>query len=260
MGVIKDCSCPHGQPGGLARRKTVFDNIRKETPNAVFIDCGNLTDKNVNQELLRELLYKLQYDVICCYMCDYERLYSNKTTKLNPGDLPLLLCNYIYDKNIETLAQPLVKDDIDPSVLIISYTSQSILSGTDSTAISKDNKLLSWEDTINKYGTQSSKFNGIVVLVCNWDYNDTDMLTVPPTIIQDWKGLDVIIIGGSGFIEPEVKRENGVITVYPGIYGEYVLILDIWSENGKDISKFEWEVIPTETVMPDSTFEVLIGN
>ena len=40
-GMIKPCHCP-GQPlGGLARRKTLVDSLRRGEPNSIFVDTGN---------------------------------------------------------------------------------------------------------------------------------------------------------------------------------------------------------------------------
>lgn len=67
LGAIQSCDCPYGQPGGLDRRKTIFDRIRTETPDAVFIDCGRLWKKqpdSLETALLGDLMDRLQYDFV----------------------------------------------------------------------------------------------------------------------------------------------------------------------------------------------------
>ncbi len=66
-GAYKSCSCPKGQPGGLARRATIFKEIRSETPDAFFVDCGSFERDIRIQKGARTLLFELMrmfnYDV-----------------------------------------------------------------------------------------------------------------------------------------------------------------------------------------------------
>lgn len=261
-GAVKDCICPHGQPGGLARRKTIFDDIRRETPDALFIACGSLTDDQNGNELdllLYGLLFDLHYNLICCYMDDWERLSPFIWAEFDPPleQLPFLNCNIASHRPIEKLTQEMIVGR-DSSLMVVAYTNLANYAEKDSIFLDLEYQLLNWQETVEKYSAIVKDFKGLSALICNWDYKDPDMPTVPPGLMTELPDLDLIIIGGSGFIDPLVKSGTGLLVVYPGVYGEYVLVLDIWSENGRDVSRFEWEAIPTESVAPDSTFENII--
>ncbi|HHE46555.1 MAG TPA: hypothetical protein ENL08_02480 [Bacteroidetes bacterium] len=258
-GAIRECHCPHGQPAGLARRKTIFDEIRHETPDAVFIECGSLTDSQVEPRLLVDLLNELDYDLICCYMVDYERIRSRSTGDSVPVNLPLSFCNYTGKERGQPFPELKFNRSTEPGLMIITFTSLYNCSEAD-TVLSGDYQLLSWDETVALHSTQVKDFVGVTAAVCNWDYSDPDMQAVPPDIRSELPGLDLIIIGGSGYIEPEAVMKNGLLVVYPGVYGEYVLLVDLWSADNVSISRFEWEAIPTETARADPEFVNMIES
>ncbi len=96
-------------------------------------------------------------------------------------------------------------------------------------------------------------------------------------LCKNWQNLDLMILSGGGYVMPEARNvyeemyrsapqkfefdeDKIILLAYPGDYNEFVLVLDIWTEDGSNISRYEWERIPTESVRPDSTFQALIDS
>ncbi|MCF7809476.1 hypothetical protein K9N50_00660 [bacterium] len=265
-GAVRECACLYGQPGGLARRKNIFDQIRREMSEALFIEYGNLTNEQTNPLLLKDLFNKLKYDLICPYMIDYDRLQDDLGDSVNSQKLPFYFSNLkenncdsfvscnlsciIRDVGFEKKPTTYSKNEL----LIISFTSLYNKAETDTTPKMYNYNLMDWDETIGRFRNTIKEFKGISVLICNWDYANLDMQTVPESIDIDLPGLDVIIIGGSGYVEPEVREECGVLSVYTGNYGEYIMVLDLWKNTSSGVSKYEWQAIPTEIAEPDSLF------
>lgn len=213
-GAIKNCKCPNGQPGGIARRKAIFDRLRGNAPEEYFIDCGNIS-RNSNSvdelDLLVKLYKLLNYDYINCYLNKFKK--NPNSCEENSNKLKVLIST--------------------PGI---------------------DNFFRAWID--------SKPEIGITVLLKNLSNseNEDDPVVAFLDSFSGKEELDILIVGGGGFIHPDVVDHEGTLLVYPGIYGEYVTVLDIWTVNGNEISKFEWELIPSEGVKPDSEFVALIDS
>jgi len=268
-GTIGECSCPHGQPAGLARRKAIFDRIRETTPEAIFLDCGSLTERDMLETelcLLVDLYQMLDYDAIGCYVIDFTRI--GQLACCSPKiRIPLLIGNAsqsgenLSGSNLQaaSVTQPVILPQRGKKTIWIDvFTSLYNVAETDNPPNLNRYRLQDWKQYCKAVRDDNKLTSGLSVLICNWDYTDTDMATVPPDIKSNIPGLDVLIVGGSGNIEPEVVDREGLLVVYPGVYGEFVMVLDLWSGNGVDVDRFEWETIATETVVPDSTFTRMV--
>jgi len=238
MGAINECDCPGGQPGGLARRKSIFDAVRLDKAKTVFIDCGTLLKDDMSTaeiNLTFDLLDLLSYDLISYTDHDYK--FITKTT----------------DFQSSTLKGNLSKQRssfLDGNIYI--------------TALSGDNSVAKgWESTVSQ--------TGISVIALNEDVAGKFQI-LPDEIEQSSFPLDIIIFYGSGYIEAgvepyQLKGSSGdgstiskeILIARAGIYGEYVLVIDIWTEDGDEVSRYEWEAMPTEAYPPDSTFHAKIN-
>lgn len=217
---MKNCVCPSGQPGGLARRKTIFDRIRQNDPETIFIDCGELFKSkpdSIEVNLLVELYRLLDYNLVSPYIKDYALVERYVST----GELPLSFRDILGIKRIDT----------QTSIVSLDVSNGNV-------------------------------HHERALTVATYNYcDDEDEVDYDNS---DWKkafckdGLDVVIIGGGGFIEPTVKRKSGFLEVYPGVYGEFVLLLELILKPESGISSFQWEAIPTESALPDSSFKAII--
>ncbi|NQT35214.1 hypothetical protein HQ587_08490 [bacterium] len=286
MGAIKECKCPSGQPGGLARRKIILESIKQEMPLPVLIECGSLTDEEIKPfeaELFTSLMVKSDYDIICSYITDLNRLLATHPDPTSVGKLPLMMNNLMsvekqsrnnlgdkhgsitltgYPSADESQAgeTPWISNLNQTYLMILTFTHMSKLKTEQDILLENDYNLLNWQQFGDQIKQQIDDYRGLTGLVYNWQDRDDEIPLFPADIRTVIPGIDLVIIGGTALVEPEVKSEDGLLTIQPGIYGEYVLIVDLWSENRVEISRFEWEVIPTETVLPDSTFQSIIDS
>ena len=256
-GAVKECVCPHGQPGGLARRKTIFDRIRQEQPESVFVDCGKLLGKEPDSSGVDKIirLYKrLSYDLLSHHLDDYRAIVKLGFTK-QLIELPVMF-DIPYDCLI---------DLDDTAIRLNDYFTRGLVDKNSGNA-----RMLSsagWEMLFYTYrGSHDSndnagEFPGLIGIIYNLSIDEDNVgveFFTNPDSSGFIPGVDVVIIGGGGYIESEVIEENDVLVIYPGVYGEFVLQIDIRSETGTEVSGFEWVVTPTESVIPDSTFNSII--
>lgn len=159
---------------------------------------------------------------------------------------------------------------IEDYLLLNRYTSSVALplSFTDSTdnigtPIIRNNDVRSGKfnrPSITSFPLQSDNDELLTIAVYNLfdDEDEIDYTTSTWKKIISRDKVKVVIIGGGGFVEPDVRLVDRLLEVYPGVYGEYVLNLAIWVEPDSGISSFQWEAIPTEAVLPDSSFNSII--
>lgn len=237
MGAINECDCPGGQPGGLARRKSILDAIRAESPDAVFIDCGKLFDNVMSQTelaLVWDLLKLLEYDLVSG--TEYDNIILEDRDKTSAS----YKANYYKDQTLSLFDHKL-------------NIAALINDGSD---------VLDWKI--------STTLTGLSIILLNED-NIDDLSFLIESDIESISQLDIIIFYGSGYIEANVelypislgkseklKNAKKILLARPSMYGEYVLVLDLWTEDGNKISRFEWESIATESYPPDSTFQAKI--
>lgn len=319
MGAIRECHCPSGQPGGLARRKTIFDNIRSETPDAIFIETGRLTNDKMDGheiELQKLLLYRLDYDIVNCYLIDFYRVTPGLIFKgdLKPDQLKSLvpysgeidnfwpkLNTFPFELNLDqilgstrrnkspdlTLLNRIRVFEFDSvsgnKVVIASRTANYEYALLDS-LIKKRYSIekpydISNSGGINEITPSDFPSDALSILVRNMvigDNPEQDENEIPVELhgSENLKNLDIVVLGNDGYIEPDIEKsslqnyypensvipEKDILIVRPGLYGEYVLVIDIDVNDRYDISSFEWEAIPTRSVEPDSSMQSYINQ
>jgi hypothetical protein len=293
MGAIRDCQCPHGQPGGLARRKTAFDRLRSETPDAIFIDCGRLTANNSEAwegVLLFRLLDSLKYDLICPYFADLGRLsgpnsppscdsapfkFSHpplpvrktvSTTMPDPDHLSIQM-HFEFGAVEWSIGMANKEESVlargGTFLKIITLSAQTDLDYWSPEADSENSRLSPLSaDCVSPtpgvdyapkdYSSVVQEFQGLTALVRDlnpWEEELSPMdwsLGLNRADPEGWRylqplrpELDLVIVGGGGFVEAEVKEREDLLVVYPGLYGGYVLVLDLWTEDGRSVSRYE---------------------
>ena len=231
MGAINECDCPGGQPGGLARRKSIFDAIRKETPDAVFIDCGKLFSDNMSKEEIElsvDLLNLLDYDLIRSNRFDFDKLDSAKTLKaLTDQEFSMFGGKLKFGWNgFQIWQQPNSKKITPKPDLSIS--------------IGIDNNKYKGMDFGMTFPLQQSDI-GI--------FYDSGYTEPNVEVLHHEVHTGVA----------EIRYDQTILIAKPSMYGEHVLLLDVWMhDTWPTISRFEWQSIATETYPPDSTFQAKI--
>lgn len=311
MGAIRECHCPSGQPGGLARRKTIFDNIRQEIPDAIFIECGRLTnDKMGNSEikLLQDLLTELNYDIVNSYLVDYCKFLKfvamdYSTPSGSSGLVPIIVMteiNFSFEGSIQPQRKPSSgwRESSDGWIIqrkrefefqssgnpiVVSTQTANYEIASEDNLIGKQFSVLepynlSEPSGINEITPSGFPSDALSVLVRNIVLTDSvaDETDIPTDLYgtKNLSNLDVVIVGNDGHVEPDVEKsplsnyqakgsafpDKDILIVRPGLYGEYILVIDLDVNQDYEITSFEWEAIPTRSAVPDSAFESRITD
>lgn len=199
-GYIRECRCPDGSPGGLARRKTAFDRIRAATPGAIFIDCGEVLRPGMSEAEVRladELYQSLPYHFV------WARTASARLP-LPPGDAPKAQPQWVGPP-------PAAMVTVDQGLTLMVAAEPDTGAEADWAAV--------WK--------------------------------VQPAI-------DLLIVGGGGYVQANVEKVGAGRVARPGLNGGEILVIDLFTDGRGAVERCEWQVIPTESVAPDSTFQAII--
>lgn len=270
-GVLRECICPQGTSGGIARLTTAIEQIRKDSPNAIFLDGGRLTSRFNNDDeirLLADLYYDLRMDVNNFYLEDYFLFHRAELA------LEQLFCGsqhkmYIPFKQLEAGKLERINQHIVIKKASVDVNITTVTANFDFTKSHKD--LVKLWHYIEGYNVIDRSRDpeaipqaneGLNVLMYNLveSQEDVDFGKNVPAEVESAKGYDVVIIGGGGFFEPELReclsnKETGKtkLVVFPGVYGEHIIVLDIIVDGDGGIVSYEWELLFTGSVLPDET-------
>lgn len=290
MGALKACHCPHGQPGGLARRSTIFRRIREKSPRALFIDCGRLTSDKLDpgeSALLRNLVQRLDYDIVNCYLEDFFHLAFPPGQFAKPGipagwntadegmpdeiNLPFTM-RYSGDSSQAVFVE---RRDIRTSfyrgsqiIEVITLTANDETRGEIPVTLRHYVSSTGYDINRCSFSSEQAPFpmpDSVFTLVLWNTVEDTAGVEEPLEKIMDelhggLENADLVIVGGGGYIEPEVRRVENLLYALPGVYGEYVLVIDLWLDDDNHVTAFEWEAVPSESALPDSSFDATISG
>ncbi len=291
-GAVKECHCPNGQPGGLARRQTIIQQLRSESPaQTTVLDCGRLTrdgEEPLEAVLLGELICLMPYNFICCYLVDFHQIFFNEICRSdNPAKIPLYkeMNNRMTIKDILKKGSNkwpfgcIFRDSSSTEALLQRYNYYtglgSVLQMCPAIVFHVQTAWFEREDVKDNLVDSLSRFyhcgpqretdpwpkafeaEGLTVNIRN--LRDMDDFLGPVQELDvcgaDLTNLDVAIFGGGGYLEPEVFTVNHLITAHPDDFGAFVLALDLWTKDGRTISRFEWEAVPSDGVPPDTAFQ-----
>lgn len=246
-GNILPCECEDLPYGGLARRKSVLDQIRKEAKNTITVDAGDFLDQfgtNPKQDEMVIRLYEdLGYDGI--NIGDNEL--ANETlffkSKLLSSKLPLVSSS-ITDQYDQNVTKPyIVRTVSNIKIALIGYTPKSSFQyfpEWKKLEVKVKNEREKLRQVLNDV---KDKVHMIILLSNAGDDEDYKLAEAFPMIN--------IIVGGHDQVELEEPVQVGhTIVVQAGGNGGYVGKLDVLYSNGNTKSVHN-KLIPLDKSVKD---------
>lgn len=272
-GAIKDCKCPNGQPGGLARRVTIIRELQHEAPHMnLVIDCGRITGENPDElelVLTGDLYTQMGYDYVLPYYIDFlsyiHEPFSYPFLPFIPnlweGVIPRkAIANPLSDENEYKVRYTDVENRIKLAIFFqtAKFDQDYMFEGNRNSSVGI---MYPASEKIVQKMPDSFPSDSLSINIRNLIETDEYIDPVEVIDLNDpaYAELDLLILGGGGYIEPEVIKVNNTLVAHPGIMGGHVLAVDIWTEDGHSISAFEWQAIPTASALPDSSAQAKVN-
>ena len=249
-GYLESCDCPENPFGGLVRRVTMVNELKKENPQVLLLDSGDTLSAYPDPLLAKYTLLameKVGYDALA--LGDQELILGIDYIKneIAKGKLPFYSANLTVcegEKCSSLAPSHLIKTVGGFKVGIISIISPKVFIFFPKDKI-KDMKVLSSTDTLEGFVDAFRKEVDLIIVLSHSGYEEDSNLA------KQIQGIDVIIGGHSQTLvkEPGVAGETRIVQA--GEKGQYVGKLDIKFDEKKKFSSCQYQLFPLTKDIPD---------
>ncbi|MCX7918878.1 MAG: 5'-nucleotidase C-terminal domain-containing protein [bacterium] len=237
--------------GGIARRVTVIKQIKKQNPNTLLLDAGDLLSGTPISGFFKgeadwKSIELAGYDAMAIGNHDFDYGQEVLRNAIKTCKVPLLSANIIEQSTGNLLAKPyLFKSYSGLTVAIIGLTTPTAPTSThpkNVVGLSFGNP----QETVQKYLPELRKKAKLIIVLSHLGYGEDRELA------EQVNGIDIIVGGHSHTKLLNYQEVNRTIIVQALQWGLYLGRLDVTVEKGKIIDK-KAELIPITNTIPEDT-------
>ena len=242
-GDLEPCGCTlEGDLGGIKRRATLVDELRKTSPELFLISSGGLivshtaSDRLTNKYILKGF-EALNYDAIGVQWQDL----SYSAEFIQTAHLPLVASNWQGDQfgNYKLIERG------DRKLAFFSWLEPTAESQMMTSASAFQKRTKARTGILENNLAKAKSKNALTVLAANLDY-ETALASLP------LKHVDILIIKSTSEKYAEPKMVKGSLVLEPGSRGMRVGLLDITLDSDSHIKSFRHQQIPLSPSIVDS--------
>lgn len=234
------CSCPLHPEGGIARRATIINQLRKKSPEALLLDAGGFfaggakDEYTQNSELdKKRSLVNLQamdlmgYDAV--NISDEEFNFGSEFLKdqIGKSSIPFVSCNFEFDK----LCPYIIKNIGDVKVGIIGV--DGVFSARKAVGV----KFIDPQEAVKNTVEELNKQNTDIIILLGYLPKGTEQ-----QFIKGIAGIDIFIAGYSSNDRELLVKVGSTLIVRPVWQGRSLGKLNLKIEN-KKITGYNVEAI-----------------
>ncbi len=234
--------------GGVARRATIIENIRKENPNTILLDAGDIFQGTpyfnfYGGELEFKLMNMLKYDVATIGNHDFDNGIDGLHAQLPKAQFQFVSANYDFTNTVlDTWVKPyeiLIKDDIRIGVFGLGIELQGLVMKD----LYKETKYLDPIEIAQDMSNLLKNEEKCDLVIClshlGYDYQSTPEKVGDLSLARATENIDLIIGGHTHtFLEkPTVvknRKDKEVLVNQVGCYGLYLGRIDFYFDDQKD--------------------------
>ncbi len=249
-GYIESCDCPENPFGGLVRRVTLVNELKKDNPQILLLDGGDTLSPYpdpLSAKYVFLAMEKVGYDAIA--LGDQELILGRDYIKseIEKNKLPFYSANLTTcEGDVCSYLAPshLIKEIGNLKIGIISVISPKvfIFFPRDKT---KDFKVLSATETVQGFVDNFRNEVDLIIVLSHSGYEEDANLA------KQIKGIDIIIGGHSQTLVKDAAGKNNTLIVQAGEKGQYLGKLDLKFDEKKKISSYQYQLLPLTKDIPD---------
>jgi len=234
--------------GGIARRATIIENIRKENPNTLLLDAGDIFQGTpyfnfYGGELEFKLMSMLKYDVVTIGNHDFDNGIEGLYAQFPYAKFKFVSANYDFSNTVlDTLVKPyeiLIKDGIKIGVFGLGIE----LEGLVMKDLYKETNYLNPIEIAQDMSAILKNKEKCDLVIClshlGYDYKNEPKKVSDLSLAKATENIDLIIGGHTHTFLKEptvVKNRKGkeVLVNQVGCYGLYLGRIDFYFDNKKN--------------------------
>lgn len=236
----------------MARRATIIEQIRKQYPNTLLVDAGDMFSTihrfpELHARTVFSAMEKMDYDAINVADGDLSLGTAFFDSLSKHSALHLVSANLNIVETAQLVYPPyVVKDYGTFKVGVMGLTETQFFSET----CLKEGDLASGESlsVLRKYLPEIRQHSDIIVLLSHLGKEGTIELLRQ----DDIDGIDVAIVGHNSNPSADPVNVEGTLVVQNGVKGEYIGKLVVTVGEAKQITGFKGELVRLTSDIPDS--------
>ena len=260
-GVLQNCNCPNTPLGGMEKRATFVSQWRKDHPNTILLDSGDiLSFNNIHAESDTKLLRAMEalnYSAVNIGDQEFSNGIQFLQTQITKKSIPWVTSNIEPTNNAAFIVPEMrVINIVDLNVLIMGVIDSESFGFYNRVFGDLNLQVISPIESIQKIYIKAltNEKVDLVILLSNLGYDADELLA------QELDFIDVIIGGHSQhqFEQPQVI--NNTIIIQCGRNGQYVGHLELQFNQGK-LTAHSGELIPMDlSIIDDEAMLKLISE
>ncbi len=234
--------------GGVARRATIIENIRKENPNTLLLDAGDIFQGTpyfnfYGGELEFKLMSMLKYDVVTIGNHDFDNGIEGLHAQLPYAKFNFVSANYDFTNTVmDTFVKPykiIIKDSIKIGIFGLGIA----LEGLVMQELYKETKYLNPIEIAQDMSAILKNEEKCDLVIClshlGYDYKDEPNKVSDLSLARATENIDLIIGGHTHTFlkEPTVvknRKDKNVLVNQVGCYGLYLGRIDFYFDSQKN--------------------------
>jgi len=232
--------------GGVARRATLVENIRKENPNTLLLDAGDIFQGTpyYGGELEFKLMSMLKYDFATIGNHDFDNGIEGLYAQLPHADFEFVSANYDFSNTImDTHVKPykiIVKDGIKIGIFGLGVQLEGLVDKNMYKETVYNDPITTAQD-MSRILKEEKKCDLVICLShIGYHYSNAPERVSDLKLAKATKDIDLIIGGHTHTFLPKPTIEknsvnNNVLINQVGCYGLYLGKIDFYFEPGKAV-------------------------
>ncbi len=223
--------------GGYLRRVALFDKIRQEHPDALFLDCGDFSQGSVYYNLYQgevevKLMNLMRYDACTIGNHEFDFGLDNLARLIRMADFPFVCCNYDFTGTpCEGLVRPYIiieRAGVRVGIFGVCPQPEGLITGKNFEGMRYTRPAQAAQPVIDRLRNEE----GCDLVVCLSHLGWKDDPDMDKDFVRSTTGIDVLLGGHSHtyFEEPQYLRDkkgHEVIVDHQGKNARFVGLIEV---------------------------------
>jgi len=264
-GELEQCGCKKNPKGGLARRATLIDTLRAETPDLLLLDAGNWSDRSktsgqLKADFIFRMMKRMGYDAVTLGERELAESSIDHYRELAGDDGPAVLMSNVGRGKAPTTAAESIGDGLlVREVNGVKVGTFSLVHDQVVERVKEDGSIVA-DDVFTSAErlTRELTDQGAEIIVCMAQME----LTFADSVVRRVPEIDVCVLGHRGGLRRTHSLVNDTVMMRVGSRGQYLGWVDLVVDPAGKFVEFDGKsvTIDVDKYPMDQEIAVLVNE